>query len=179
MKVGVNFFLTLVIFTSSIESSMFLMALEWCILSRRFPIAFALIYQRNYYLQQLSVQFSCSVVSDSLRPHESQQTRPPCPSPTPGVHPNSCPSAADAIQPSHPLLSPFFSCPQYLPVSGSFPMNQLFTWGGQSTGVSASASVLPMNTQDWSPLDELVGSPCSPGNSQELSPTSQFKGSIL
>ena len=91
---------------------------------------------------------SCSVVSDSLRPHESQHARPPCPSPTPGVHPNSCPSSRRC----HPAISssviPFSSCPQSLPVSGSFPMTQLFASGGQSTGVSASASVLPMNTQD-------------------------------
>ena len=98
-----------------------------------------------------SVQFSRSVVSDSLQPCESQHARPPCPSPTPGVYPNSCPSS----QWCHPAISssvaPFSSCPQSLPASGSFPMNQLFTWGGQSTGVSASASVLPMNTQDGSP----------------------------
>ena len=95
-----------------------------------------------------SVQFSHSVVSDSLRPHESQHTRPPCPSPTPGVHPNSCPSS----QWCHPAISswvvPFSSCPQSLPASESFPMSQLFTWGGQSTGVSALASFLPKNTQD-------------------------------
>ena len=99
-----------------------------------------------------SVQFSCSVVSDSLRPHESQHTRPPCSSPTPGVHSNSCPSS----QWCHPGISssviPFSSCPQSLPASESFPMSQLFTWGGKSIGVSASASVLPMNTQDWFPL---------------------------
>ena len=100
----------------------------------------------------VSVQFSRLGVSDSLRPHESQHTRPPCPSPTPGVYPNSCPSSRWC----HPAISssvvPFSSCPQSLPASGSFQMSQLFTWGGQSTGVSASASVLPMNTQDWSPL---------------------------
>ena len=83
---------------------------------------------------------------------ESQQARPPCPSPTPGVYSNSCPSS----QWCHPAISssvvPFSSCPQSLPASGSFPMSQLFTWGGQSIGVSASASALPMNTQDWSPL---------------------------
>ena len=99
-----------------------------------------------------SVQFSRSVVSDSLRTHESQHTRPPCPSPTPGVYSNSCPSS----QRCHPAISssvvPFSSCRQSLPASGSFPMSQLFTWGGQSIGVSASGSVLPMNTQDWSPL---------------------------
>ena len=101
-----------------------------------------------------SVQFSRSVVSDSLQPHESQHARPPCPSPTPGVYSNSCPSS----QWCHPAISasviPFSSCPQSLPASGSFPMRSflLFAWGGQSIGVSASASVLPMNTQDWSPL---------------------------
>ena len=99
-----------------------------------------------------SVQFSRSVMSDSLRPHESQHTRPPYPSPTPGVHSDSRPSSWWC----HPAISssvvPFFSCPQSLPASGAFPMSQLFTWGGQSIGVSASASVLPTNTQDWSPL---------------------------
>ena len=92
-------------------------------------------------------------MSDSLWPHESQHARPPCPSPSPGVHSNSCPSS----QWCHPAISasvvPFSSCPQSLPASESFPMSQLFTWGGQSTGVSDSASVLPMNTQDWSPLE--------------------------
>ena len=97
-------------------------------------------------------QFSPSVMSDSLQPHESQDARPPCPSPTPGVHSNPCLSSWWC----HPTISSsvvaFSSCPQSLPASGSFPMSQLFTWGGQSTGFSASASVLPMNTQDWSPL---------------------------
>ena len=100
-----------------------------------------------------SVQFSCSVVSNSLRPHESQHARPPCPSPTPGVHSDSWPSS----QWCHPAISssvvPFFSCPQSLPASGSFPMSQLFTWSGQSIGVSPLASDLPTNTQDWSPLE--------------------------
>ena len=99
-----------------------------------------------------SVQFSHSVVSNSLRPHGLQHPRPPCPSPTPRVHPNPCPSS----QWCHPTISSsvssYSSCPQSLPASGSFPMSQLFTSGGQSTGVSASTSVLPMNTQDWSPL---------------------------
>ena len=97
-----------------------------------------------------SVQFSCSVVSDHLRPRESQHVRPPCPSPTPGVYSNSHPSS----QWCHPAISssvvPFSSCPQSLPASGSFPMSQLSAWGGQSIGVSASASVPPVNTQDWS-----------------------------
>ena len=96
------------------------------------------------------VQFSRSVVSDSLRPHGLQHARPPCPSPTPRVYSNSCPSSRWC----HPAISssvvPFSYCPQSLPASGSFPMSQLFARGGLSTGVSASASVLPMNTQDWS-----------------------------
>ena len=106
-------------------------------------------------------------MSDSLRPHESQHARPPCPSPTPGVYSNPCPSSRWC----HPAISssvvPFSSCPQSLPASESFPVSHLFTWCGQSIGVSASASVLPMNTQDWFP--------CSPRDSQESSPTSQFK----
>ena len=110
--------------------------------------------QIKYHLYKMlisSVQFSHSVRSDSLRPHESQHARPPCPSPTPGVYSNSCPSSRWC----HPAISssviPFSSCPQSLPASGSFPISQLFAWGGQSIGVSASASVLAMNTQDWSP----------------------------
>ena len=99
-----------------------------------------------------SVQFSCSLVSDSLRPHELQHTRPPCPSPSPRVHSNSRPSSRWC----HPTISssvvPFSSCPQSLPASESFPMSQVFAWGGQSTGVSALASFLPKNTQGWSPL---------------------------
>ena len=100
-----------------------------------------------------SVQFSRSVGSDSLRPHESQLARPPCLSPAPGVHSDSRPSSPWC----HPAISssviPFSSCPQSLPASESFPMSQLFTWGGQSTGVSAFASFLPKNTQDWSPSE--------------------------
>ena len=99
-----------------------------------------------------SVQFSHSVVSDSLRPRELQHARPPCPSPTPRVHSDSRPSS----QWCHPTISssvvPFSSCPQSLPASESFPMSQLFGWGGQSTGVSATASFLPKNTQGWSPV---------------------------
>ena len=104
-------------------------------------------------IQFSSVQFSCSVVSDSLWPHESQNTRPPCPSPTPGVHSNSRPLS----QWCHPAISssviPFSSCPQSLPASESFPMSQLFTWGGQSTGVSALASFLPKKSHGWSPSE--------------------------
>ena len=99
------------------------------------------------------VQFSCSVVSDSLRLHESQHARPPCLSPTPGVYSNSCPSS----QWCHPAISssviPFSSCPWSLPASGSFPMSQLFAWGGQSTRVSALASFLPKKSQGWSPSE--------------------------
>ena len=91
-------------------------------------------------------------MSDSLWPHESQHARPSCPSPTPGVHSNSCPLS----QWCHPAISssviPFSSCPQSLPASQSFPMSQVFAWGGQSIGVSASASLLLRKTQDWSPL---------------------------
>ena len=120
-----------------------------------------------------SVQFSHSVMSDSLWPHEPQHTRP---SPTPRVYPNSCPLS----QWCHPAISsstaPFSSCSQSFPALTSFQMSQLFTSGGQSIGVSASASVLPMNTQDWSPL-RWTGwiSLQSPGDSQESSPTPQFK----
>ena len=103
-------------------------------------------------IQFSSVHFSRSLVSDSLQTHESQHTRPPCPSPTPGVYSNSCPSSRWCLPAISSSVAPFSSCPQSLPASGSFPMSQLFTWGGQSTGVSALASVLPMNTQDWSPL---------------------------
>ena len=99
-----------------------------------------------------SVQFSHSVVSDSLRPHGLQHARPPCPSPTPGVYSNSRPLSRWC----HPAIAssvvPFSSCPQSFSASGSFPMSQLLASGGQSTGVSASASVPPMNTQDWSPF---------------------------
>ena len=99
-----------------------------------------------------SVQFSCSVMSNSLQPHEPQHTRPPCPSPTPRGYPNSCPLSRWC----HPTISssviPFSSCLQYDWTSGSFQMSQFFASGGQNIGVSASTSVLPMNTQDWFPL---------------------------
>ena len=111
-------------------------------------------WKKSYIIS--SVQFSLSVVSNSLQPHELQYARRPCPSPTPGVYPNSCALS----QWCHPTISssviPFSSCPQSFPASGSFPMGQLFTLGGQSIGVSASTSVLPMNTQDWSPLEWTV-----------------------
>ena len=107
----------------------------------------------SFYWSISSVQFSHSVVSDSLWPHELQHTRPPCPSPTPGV----CPDSHPLSQWCHPAISssvvPFSSCPQSLPASESFPMSQLFAWGGQSTGVSALASFLPKNTQGRSPSE--------------------------
>ena len=109
--------------------------------------------EKLYILSQpISVQFGHSVVSDSLWPHEPQHVRPPCPSPTPGVYSNSCPLSWWY----HPTISssviPFSSCPQSFLASGSFQMSQLFASAGQRIGVSASASVLPMNTEDWSPL---------------------------
>ena len=106
--------------------------------------------------------------------HELQHARPPYPSPTPRVRPNPCPLSWWC----HPTISssvvPFSSCAQSFPASGSFQISQLFASSGQNIGVSASTSVLPMNIQDWFPLDGLVGSPCSPRNSQGSSPT-QFK----
>ena len=100
-----------------------------------------------------SVQFSCSVVSDSLWPQELQHSRPTCPSPTTKVYPNSCPLSQWCYLTISSSIIPFSSCLQSFPASGSFQMTQLFAWGGQSIGVSASTSVLPMNTQDWSPLE--------------------------
>ena len=100
-----------------------------------------------------SVQFSRSLVSDSLWPHESQHARPPCPSPTPGVHRDSRPSSQWCHPAISPSVIPFSTCPQSLPASESFPKSQLFTWGGQSIGVSASASFLPKKSQGWSPSE--------------------------
>ena len=111
----------------------------------------------------------------TLQPHELQHARPPCPSPTPRVHSDSHPSSRWC----HPTISSsvtrFSSCPQSLPASESSPMSQLFAWGGQSTGVSALASFLPKNTRTDLLQNGLVGSPCSPRDSQESSPTPQFK----
>ena len=100
-----------------------------------------------------SVQFSLSVLSDSLWPHESQHTRSPCPSPTPGVYSNSCSSSQWCHTAISSSIVPFSSCLQSLPTSESFPMSQLFTWGDQRIGVSVLASVLPMNIQNWFPLE--------------------------
>ena len=99
-----------------------------------------------------AVQFSRSVVSNSLWPHEPQHTRAPCPSPTPGVCPNSCPLSRWCHPTILSSVVPFSSCPQSVPASGSSQMSQFFASGGQSIGVSASTSILPMKTQDWSPL---------------------------
>ena len=99
-----------------------------------------------------SVQFSRSVVFDSLQPHEPQHARPPCLSPTPGAYSNSCPLSWWCNPTISSFVVPFSSCLQYFPALGSFPMSQFFASGDQSTGVSASASVLPMNIQDWFPL---------------------------
>ena len=121
-----------------------------------------------------SVQFSHSVLSDSLQTHGPQHTRLPCPSPTHRACLNSCPFSWWC----HPTISSSvipFSCLQFFPASGSFPVSQFFTSGGQSIAVSASALVLPMNIQDWFLLGWTDGSPCCPRDSQESSPTSQFK----
>ena len=122
-----------------------------------------------------SVQFSCSVVSDPLQPHEPQHARPPCPSPTPRVYSNSCPVSRWC----HPAISssafPFSSCPQSLLASGPFPMSQLFTWGGQSIGVSVQHQSFQWTPRTDLLYDGLAGSPCSPRDSQEFSPTPQFK----
>ena len=121
-----------------------------------------------------SVQFSHSVVSDSLRPHELQHARPPCPSPTPGVHSDSRPLSRWC----HPAISSsvilFSSCPQSLPASEPFPMSHLFTWGSQSTGASALYHSFQRNRRADLLQNGLVGSPCSPRDSQQ-SPTPQFK----
>ena len=109
-------------------------------------------YNKSQSVSQSVSQFSHSVMFYSLRPHELQHARPPCPSPTPRVYSNPCPLSWWCRPTISSSVVPFSSCPQSVPASGSFPMSQLFAWGSQSTGVSASTSVLPMNVQDWSPL---------------------------
>ena len=127
-----------------------------------------------------SVQFNCSVMSDSLLPHGLQHTRPPCPSPTPRVYPNPCPLSRWC----HPTISssvvPLSSCPQSLPASESFPVSQLFAWGGQSTGISALAPFSPKKSQGWSP-SEWTGwiSLQSKGLSRVLSNTTVQKHQFL
>ena len=136
---GICFISTLILFLFCMSFNLYLFVLIWSYKpSSNLPGA-----------KWGSVQFSCSVVSNSLWPHGLQHARPPCPSPTPRVHPNPCPLS----QWWHPTISSsvslFSSCSQSFPASGSFPMSQLFASGGQSIGVSASASVLPMNIQNW------------------------------
>ena len=104
-------------------------------------------------MEKISIQFSRSFVSDSLRPHESQHVKPPCPSPTPGVHADSHPSNQSCHLGISFSVVPFYSFPQSLPTSESFPVSQLFAWGGQSTEVSALASFLPKKSQGWSPSE--------------------------
>ena len=121
-----------------------------------------------------SVQFSHSVMFDSLRPHESQHARPPCPLPTPRVYSNSCPLSWWCYTTISSSVFPFSHLHSF-PASGSLWMNQFFTSGGQSTGVSASASVLSVNTQGWSPLEWAGGSLCTPRLSRVFSNTTVQK----
>ena len=134
---------------SSVHGILQAKILEWVVI----PFSSGSSWPRDgTHVLSSSIQLSCSVMSDSFWPHGLQHARPPCPSPTPGVYPNSCPLSRWC----HPTISSsvirFSSCPQSFPTSGSFQMSQLFWSGGQSIGVSASTSVLPMNTQNWSPL---------------------------
>ena len=123
----------------------------------------------------ISVQFSRSIVFNSLWPHELQHTRLPCPLASTKVGSNSC-SLSQWWQPTiSSSVTPFSSCPQCFPASGSFPISRLFTSGGQSIGASASASVFPMNIQGWFPLGLTGWSPCCPRDSEEASPAPQFK----
>ena len=142
---------------------------------KNFFIIFYIIYIEHYMFCGLSsVQFSHLVISASLRPHGLHNGRFPCPSTTPRACSDH--GVSDAIQPSLPLLIVPFSCLQSFPTSGSFLRSQFFSLGGQSMGASAWAAVLPMNIVTDFPYDGLVGSPCSPRDSQESSPTPQFKG---
>ena len=130
-----------------------LLLLCYCQFLLFFPVSVCLLYWGAPTLAPFSsVQFSRSVVSNSLQPHELQHARPPYPSSTHGVYPNSCPSSRWCCPAISFSVIPFSSCPQSLPASESFPESHLFAWGGQSIGVSASGSVLPMDSQDRSPL---------------------------
>ena len=124
--------------------------------------------------QQVSSVQSLSL-SDSLQPHGLQQARPPCPSPTPGAYSDSCPSSQRCHPTSSSSVVPSSSCLQSFPASGSFPVSQFFTSGGQSVGVLASASVLPMNTQDWSPLGWTVWISLQSKGLSRVFSTPQFK----
>ena len=126
-------------------------------------------------VQFSSVQFSRSVVSNSLQPHGLQHARPPCPLPTPGACSNSCPLNLWCYQTISSSVILFSTCLQSFPASWSLSTSQLFPWGDQSIGASASASVLPKHIQNWFPLGWTGGSPCSSRDSQESSPTPQFK----
>ena len=137
-------------------------------------------YQEKWYLcsEMKYKQFNCSVMSDSLRPHRLQHAGPLCSMPTPRACSNSSPLSQWCQPTISSSVVPFSSCPHSFPASGSFPVSQFFMSGGQSIGVSASALVLPMNIQDWSLLGWTGWSPCSPRDSQESSPTPQFKSII-
>ena len=126
---------------------------DWLIHTKMCVIVYIYIYIQLHTFLYVSVShFSCSVMSDSLQPHGLQHGRPPCPSPTPGVYSNSCPLSRRCQPTISPSVVSFSSCPQFFPPSGSFQMSQPFVSGGQSIRVSALTSVLPMNSQDWSPL---------------------------
>ena len=127
------------------------------------------------YLYISSVQFSGSVMSHSFWLHGLQHASPPCPSPTPRVYPNSCPSSQWCYPTISSSVVPFSSCLQSFPASGSFPLSQFFESGGQSIAALTSKSVLPMNIQGWFPLGLIGWSPCSPRDSQESSPAPQFE----
>ena len=139
------------------------------------------IFKNSYYWHLFEnskldlLQFSCSVTSDSLQPHGLQHARLPCPSPTPRAYTNSCVSSQWCHSTISSSVVPFTSWLQSFPASGTFPMSWFFVSGGQSIGVSTSASVLPMNIQDWFTLGWTGWIPCSPRDSQESSPTPQFK----
>ena len=133
----------------------------------------------HIYLQISSIQFHRSAVSESLWPHEPQHARPPCPSPTPEAYSNSCPLSQWCCPTVSSSVVPFSSCPQSFPASGSFPMSQLFEAGGQSIGVSASTSVLTMNTQDWSPRMDWLDLLAVQGTLKSLLQHHSSKASIL
>ena len=126
------------------------MALRWVYLIQPLSAGIHFLYCKH--IQFSLVQLSHSVMSDSLRPHGQQHARPPCPSPTPGVYPNSCPLSWWCHPTTSSCVIPFSSCSQSFSASGFSPLTQFFASGDQSIGVSASTSVLSMNTQDWSPL---------------------------
>ena len=163
------FFLGIILFDAIVKEIVFLIS----------PSDSSLLMYRNTRdfcgLILYSVHFSHSVVSDSLRPHELQHVRPPYPSPTIRVHPNPYPLSRWCHSTISSSVMPFSSCLQSFPASGSFPMSQLFESGGQSIGVSASTSILPMNTQDWSPLGWTGWISLQSKGLSRVFPTPQFK----